>query len=616
MRVLLIDMPFASLGRPSLGLSLLSARLERDGHRCDVEYLCFRLADYIGAADYRWVAEELSYTAFAGDWLFAPFVSGKDQEADLRYVEDILIGQWRLGLADVDRLLKIRSYCGHFLSDCERAIDWNEYALVGFTSTFTQNLSSLALASRIKKSHPRALIAFGGANWEGEMGIALHEEYRFVDFAVRGEADESLPLLAARIETGSSKFDDIPGLVYRRGDESVVGADPVPVRDLNALPYPNYDSYFRALGERPSGNDILPTVLLETARGCWWGERRSCAFCGLNGDSRVFRSKDPDRALAEMRYLKERYGSDQLEVVDNIMDMKYFESLLPSLKESGLGVSLFYEVKSSLTKAQVKTLAEAGVLVIQPGIESLSDHVLSLMGKGASAIQNVELLKWCKRYGVHPEWNMLHGFPGEASEDYDGMIPLIMAAWFLEPPRASGPVRLDRFSRYFDEAEAHGIVDVRPLSPYRFIYRLDDSKLRRIAYYFEYSVKEGLTCPEGSARMSSVVERWKADPNRGALSSRPADDGSIEILDTRPFAARARYRLTGWRARAYADCDTRRDEKSLVAEAVGLGATEAEISAFLRACIATGLMIKNGSNYLSLAIEEEAPAVDALEPGA
>ena len=44
---------------------------------------------------------------------------------------------------------------------------------------------------------------------------------------------------------------------------------------------------------------------------------------------------------------------------------------------------------------------------IQPGIESLSDHVLKLMRKGTTALQNIQLLKWCREYGVQPEWNLL-----------------------------------------------------------------------------------------------------------------------------------------------------------------------------------------------------------------
>ena len=56
---------------------------------------------------------------------------------------------------------------------------------------------------------------------------------------------------------------------------------------------------------------------------------------------------------------------------------------------------MFYEVKSNLRKEDVRQLREAGVVAIQPGIESLSDEVLRIMRKGVSALQNIQLLKGC-----------------------------------------------------------------------------------------------------------------------------------------------------------------------------------------------------------------------------
>ena len=42
---------------------------------------------------------------------------------------------------------------------------------------------------------------------------------------------------------------------------------------------------------------MSPTLLIETSRGCWWGERNHCTFCGLNGSSMSFDEMAPGRAL-------------------------------------------------------------------------------------------------------------------------------------------------------------------------------------------------------------------------------------------------------------------------------------------------------------------------------
>src|SRR5262249_10898195 len=155
------------------------------------------------------------------------------------------------------------------------------------------------------------------------------------------------------------------------------------------------------------------------------GERSQCTFCGLNGSGMAFRSKSPDRAVEEIIELRRRYQVGTVSVVDNILDMRYFRTVIPRLAEEQLGVDLFWEVKSSLSPRQVGQLKAARVRYIQPGVESLNDHVLHLMRKGTTAARNVELLKWCAEYGVVPLWNLLYGFPGETQEDYNRTVEVI-----------------------------------------------------------------------------------------------------------------------------------------------------------------------------------------------
>jgi radical SAM superfamily enzyme YgiQ (UPF0313 family) len=91
-------------------------------------------------------------------------------------------------------------------------------------------------------------------------------------------------------------------------------------------------------------------------------------------------------------------------------------------------------VKVNLTQEQIRTLAEAGVHHIQPGIESMSTHVLKLMDKGATALQNVRFLKWAEAYGMAVTWNVLLGFPGEQPEDYERQLAIIRLIPHLPAP--------------------------------------------------------------------------------------------------------------------------------------------------------------------------------------
>ena len=82
--------------------------------------------------------------------------------------------------------------------------------------------------------------------------------------------------------------------------------------------------------------------------------------------------------------------------------------------------------------------ATPGVALVQPGIESLSDHVLALMRKGTTGLQNIQLLKWCKEYGVAAALEPALRLPGRDRGRLRARPPSCIAAlWHLDPPTGS-----------------------------------------------------------------------------------------------------------------------------------------------------------------------------------
>src|SRR5439155_9938826 len=134
------------------------------------------------------------------------------------------------------------------------------------------------------------------------------------------EAEESFPALARRLLSGrpiGPPGGPIPGIVYRVAGQSVATGPAPLLRHLDKLPVPDFGDYFRDLEQSTGGAAVVPTLLLETSRGCWWGAKSHCTFCGLNGGMMAFRSKSAERALEELEYLVGRWRIDQVEVVDN-----------------------------------------------------------------------------------------------------------------------------------------------------------------------------------------------------------------------------------------------------------------------------------------------------------
>jgi ribosomal peptide maturation radical SAM protein 1 len=323
-----------------------------------------------------------------------------------------------------------------------------------------------------------------------------------------------------------------------------------------------------------------------------------------------FRSKSAERAFAELHDQRDRHGIDSFDVVDNILDMGYFKSLLPMLAADPERPALFYEVKANLSRQQVALLAAAGVDRIQPGLESMSDHVLKLMRKGTTALRNIQLLKWCQEHGVRAEWNLLFGFPGELPEDYAPMPRLFEEIWFLDPPTGYGPVRLDRFSPYHADPAASGMVKVRPLAPYRYLYPFPRDALMRIAYFFDYDYADGRDPMSYAGPAVDKARAWMADDRRGRLSQLDDGDGGIVLLDERPPPPARTLRLKGWRAHAYAACDGLRSRSGLARLPELDGVPADRLGGFLDRCVNARLMVSSGDTYLGLAVHTPARAWD------
>jgi ribosomal peptide maturation radical SAM protein 1 len=603
-RVLFVNAPFASI-RPAIGVSLLKGQLQRLGVDSHVEYLNLRYAEHIGITPYTYVAHHAPAQALIGEWVFAPQVFPSLAEHEQDYLA-MVRERFGFGLDPTQEqqeitssIVRARQQADRFLDECLQSVDWGAYDLIGFTTSFTQNMASLALAQRIKLHFPGVRIAFGGANCEGEMGLQLHRSFAVIDFVCSGEADISFPRLVERMATGGDVH-GIPGIISRRdGKTYYANLHPPRVQDMNALPYPEYSDYFEQ--RRSLSAPGVPWVLMETSRGCWWGEKSHCTFCGLNGLSMTYRAKSATRALDEILALTERYDTPHLEMVDNILDMHYFRDLLPELKRRGIALTMFYETKANLSKDQVKLLRDAGVATIQPGIESFSTHVLRLMRKGTSALQNVQLLKWCKEFGITCNWNIIYGFPGEDAIDYDQMSALIENLHHLDPPSGWGPVRLDRFSPYFVDPERFGLCNVRPDRSYRYIYDLPDDDLANLAYYFEHEYADGRNPATYTAGLHAAAGRWTENAGKGGLVY--VDDGvTLAIQDFRIGAEQYTTTLAGWERELYLFCDQGRSRQSINAHVKSHGGEEADVEGFLRRMVDLHLMVTADVRFIGLAL--------------
>ena len=604
--VLFVSMPFGPITQPSLGLSLLKRVLAREHLTADILYATLRFAEMIGGDIYTQISSGAPYVDLAGEWVFSQALFDGQNEKHAQYLDDVLRRQSPRNNRKapvpehhIDALLLALEYVEPFLAQTVDDICARQPAIVGLTSVFQQHVASLCLAKRLKAANPDLFIVMGGGNCENMMGVETVRQFERVDAVVSGEAERVFPELVRRVLDGTS-IDDLQGVITRRNLDRL--GDTVPVApmvcDLDTLPPLDYDDFFDQLHRSGIPRMKNMRILFETSRGCWWGERSQCMFCGLNGDTITYRSKSPERALDELAALLKRHPGYPVWVVDNILDMRYFDDFIPRLGTLDRSVELFYEVKANLRKSQLAQLRAAGIRQVQPGIESLSDRLLKLMRKGVSALQNIQVLKWCKELGLDVYWNILWGFPDERAEDYEQMRAMLPLLYHLQPPISVAQIRLDRFSPFFEDPPAHGFANVRPAIPYEYIYALDPAARYNLAYHFFYDYQPPRDVRAYTQPLFRDVKRWRREYERSGLLAVDLESHLL-LWDLRTGAAQPLTVLSGAARAVYLFCDQVRPRRRIEAFA---GLPPADLDDTLRFLTERQLMIASGESFLSLGV--------------
>lgn len=612
MKVALLSMPFNSILNPSLQIGLLKAVLEQHGIEAQTWHLNLELARQMGFKEYETVGNPVVPTV--GEWLASYALFG-DLGSELEFME-----RWKetfddlfetLGWTPQDFLRVRRELIPAFLDWCMDEVPWREYDLVGFTSTYQQQIISLALAKRVKEKHPHIQIVFGGANNIDPMGREHFRAWPWIDHICLGEGDHTLPELVKRLADGGLG-DGVRGFISRVGD-TVLDPGPAPMfMDMDALPDPDYDEYFaRAVEVGFDYNKYFPgtfTALpMETARGCWWGAKNHCTFCGLPALGMKFRSRSVPNVLAQLDRMSRRYRTWHFAPVDNIIDKAYIKELFGAMADAGYDYQLWYESKANVTSEQLRLLRNGGLTAIQPGIESLSANVLRIMDKGVTGLVNVNTIRWSNYYGISVTWNIIAGFPGETPADYAKLLDTMKKIVHLEPPGFCGRIWLQRFSPYFEHPERYPISQQRPFAFYGYVYPGDRVDLTKVAYWFEYQM-EGTVSDEIIQTIKEQVkvwqERWRG-PRRPELFYLRAP-GRLQVVDARGESAPVVYELTGDTMDAFEFCMDKPHNLRTIAAHLDRSdeRTPDELRArgALRFLVERGIVLEEEGYYLSIAL--------------
>ncbi len=546
--VLLVSLPWTLQTEPSLGLGLLKAILDHQAIPARVMHLNLRA--------YR-VLQPRSYDAIAriyglNDFLFTKVLDPEVTSTQLRWLRvkarnfisqpEADRAHFRSSEETFDKFMLLReTLLPELLEEWADEIAADPATMVGFSCMFDQTIASLALAKLVRERAPDKLIAFGGVAVRPPTAGMLIESFPWVDAVCDGEGELVIgPLVHA--SAGLIPLEDVPGIV-RRGPDGRAIANPMPPKvDLDANPVPDYADYFRELAELSDREqvDVHPlAVPIENSRGCWWGQKHHCIFCGIHKDDLAYRARQADRVVEAIDTLAARHRLPGIRFSDYIMPREYLTTLLPTLARRGPREDLFTELKANTKTADFELLAEAGFKEVQPGIESFSTAVLRRIDKGVTGLRNVYTMLNGRAAGIKIFYNIIHSFPGDQEADYEAMLRLVPRLVHLDAPETCTPVLITRGAPLQTQRSRFGLPPAVPESSYELLFSqgfIDRTGFRMedFVYYFERDFELPPRVEALVDKVRALVLAWREEAPEGVHWLQVEPDGrGLLVRDSR-----------------------------------------------------------------------------------
>ena len=296
----------------------------------------------------------------------------------------------------------------------EARLDEFEPHVVGVTAYSAEAESTKEICQQVRALRPDVPIIQGGYHAAMAPEDAMDEPT--VDFLVMGEAEAILSPLLDAMQAGHG-FESVQGIAYRSGEQLVFTEAPLPIMDLDTLPFPDWnlvseyqhEYYLNVMG-------MVATV--ESTRGCPF----DCSFCSVwVFNNRGYRKKSPERILEELDRLPE--GVEVAAFVDDEfwVDAPRSLELADLLRQQpddwrGKNWRYWAQVRTGDIARRpelVEKWAEVGMKVLLLGIESIKNSELKdLHNKRSNIEQAITALGTMKEHGieawgcfiVNPEW--------------------------------------------------------------------------------------------------------------------------------------------------------------------------------------------------------------------
>jgi anaerobic magnesium-protoporphyrin IX monomethyl ester cyclase len=292
-------------------------------------------------------------------------------------------------------------------------IEQEQPDVIGISIVLQQQMfSTMTFCALIKQHFPNIHITIGG-NTVTRLRDVLPQSplFQYFDSAVVYEGETAFVQLVSAVGAKRS-LTEVPNTIYK--DETGVHTSPTSyAEDLATLPSPDFDGL-------PLEKYFVPTRILPylATRGCYWGR---CEFCDHGeGYTAGYRSKKIQDILADIQFLRDKYGTRHFHFTDESYPPALFRKLARGLLESQMGIvwttHMRFE-KSLLDEHVWQDARDAGCKYLHFGYESGVERVLQLMDKATTTEIMTKHLQLTANAGIWNHCMGFFGFPGETKEE-------------------------------------------------------------------------------------------------------------------------------------------------------------------------------------------------------